>query len=135
MRLIYAWVALLVILIAGIGLFILQIYTMPPQPTKSELPEMRTNLAQKYEERAQVLSDSALIMAEQLKSIQGSLTPEQELKIKELLKHAENLKATAAKLKGSNVSVTEGGNLLRACTEIYGKASGICNQLRTEIGK
>ncbi|MFB0509395.1 MAG: hypothetical protein ACETVX_02770 [bacterium] len=135
MKLIYAWVAILVIVIAGVGLFIFQMYTMPNKSTKSELPKMRSNLAQKYVNKAEVLSDSALIMAEQLKAKQGSLTPDQERKINQLLDRAKRLKENAARLNEKKLSETEGQDILRACTSIYGEASGICNQLRTEVGK
>ena len=99
MRVIYAWIALLLIVIAGVGLYIWQTYHIPIAKTEKEFSKMQSKYVLKFEEKAKILSDSAMIMAEQLKAIQGSLTHEQELKIKTLMDEAEKLKATAAKLK------------------------------------
>ncbi len=135
MKLIYAWIAILIIIIAGIGFFIYQLYTMPSPQSKSQLPKMRTNLAEKYEQRAELLSDSALSMANRIKAIQGNLTTEQEKKINRLLDRAKELKLNAEKVKNKTIKDTEASELLRSCHAIYGEASGICRQLETEAKK
>ena len=132
MKLIYAWVALLVIVIAGVALYIYQLYTMPSPQSKSQLPKIRTELAEKYEQRAEQLSDSALSMANRLKTIQGSLNQEQEKKINRLLDHAAELKANAVKIKEKVSNDTEVNEILRTCNVIYGEASAICKQLTAE---
>ena len=134
MKIIYVWVVLLLVVIVGVGFFIYRIYTKPPQPVV-DFAKTRANLAQEYENKAEVLSDSGLIIAEQLKAKQGSLTPAQELKIKNLFDRAKMLKENVAKLKNENLSENEGQNILHACASIYGEASGICNQLRAEVGE
>jgi len=134
-KVIYGWIALLVIVITGVGLFIIQWYTMPVQPKENPLPNMRKNLAQRYEARANMFSDSAMAMAQRLKRTQGSLTPKQEEKVNSLLDRAKNLKEKAAQLQTKDLSENETGELLRACNSIYGEASAICNQLQVESGK
>ena len=135
MRVIYAWIALLLIVIVGVGLFLWQSYYGPPAQNTDILQEMRIKLAQKYEEKAQMLSDSAMITAEELTSKQGSLTPSQQAKINDLMKHAKQLQTNADRLKEKNLSDAESDDLLRTCTTIYGEANASCRQLRTEVIK
>ena len=135
MKVIYAWVALLIIVIAGVGFFIIQWYTMPTPTSKTELPKMRTNLAERYEQRANALSDSAMSMANRIKAIQGNLTSEQEQKVNRLLDRAKELKANAEKIKGKTIKDNEATKLLQSCYAIYGEASGICRQLQIEATK
>ncbi len=136
MKVIYAWVALLVILIAGVGLFIIQWYTMPLLPkNRSSLAKIRAGLAESYQKRAELLSDSAMALINRLKVKQGGLTKQQEQKIKQLLDRAKELKLRAEKMKTKNIREAESTELLRACNEIYGEASAICRQLQDEATK
>ncbi len=132
MKVIYAWVAILVIVIAGVALYIYQLYTMPSPQSKSQLPQIRTELAERYEKRAEILTDSAMSMANRLKAIQGSLNQEQEKKINRLLDRAAELKANAGKIKEKVSNDSEVSEILRTCNVIYGEASAICKQLTVE---
>ncbi|MEO0115660.1 MAG: hypothetical protein ABIK93_09360 [candidate division WOR-3 bacterium] len=134
MKLIYAWVALLVILIAGVGLFVIQWYTMP-SAGKNELPKMRENLAHRYENRAQLLQDSAMAMANRIKARLGKLTSDQEAKINQLLDRAKELKLNAEKMKKKKIKDAEANEIIQSCYAIYGEASRICRQLATEANK
>lgn len=134
MKLIYAWVALLVILIAGVGLFVIQWYTMP-SAGNNQLPKMRESLATRYETRAQVLSDSAMAMADRIKARYGKLTPDQEAKINQLLDRAKELKLNAEKMKKKAIKETEVNEIIQSCYAIYGEASRICRQLEIEANK
>jgi hypothetical protein len=135
MKVIYAWIALLLIVIVFVGLFIIQFYTMPVPSSKTELPRLRTNLAEKYEKRADLLSDSAIAIANRLKTIQGTLTPEQENKINRILYRAKELKANATKIKSKRINATESSEILNTCNVIYGEASSICKQLNPKTTK
>lgn len=132
MKVIYTWIALLVIIIVIIGIFALQLFTMPRLSNKTELPRMRINLAEKYQQRANELSDSAMSMANRIKTIQGSLTTVQEKRINRLLDRAEELKANAERVKNKTLKDTEASSLLQSCYAIYGEANGICRQLQSE---
>jgi hypothetical protein len=93
------------------------------------------SLAEKYEQRANELSDSAMSMAYRIKTIQGSITPEQEKKINRILDRAKQLKANAQKMKNKTIKDNEASILLQSCYAVYGEANGICRQLQTEATK
>ena len=135
MKLIYAWVALFIILIVGVGLFIIQWYIMPLPANRNQLPKLRASLADRYEARAQSLSDSAMSMANRIKARQGKLTPDQEKKINQLLDRAKELKLNAEKIKKRAIKDTEANEIIQSCYAIYGEASRICRQLATEVNK
>lgn len=135
MKLIYAYIALLTIVIVGVGLFVIQWYTMPQPKGKNELSALRINLALAYQKRAELLSESAMVTTNRLKAMQGNLTEQQEQKINRLLDRAKELKSRAEKMKKRNIREAESTQLLRACNEIYGEASAICRQLQTETNK
>jgi hypothetical protein len=134
-KLIYAWVALFIILIVGVGLFIIQWYIMPLPARRNPLPKLRASLADRYEARAQSLSDSAMSMANRIKARQGKLTPDQEKKINQLLDRAKELKLNAEKIKKRAIKDTEANEIIQSCYAIYGEASRICRQLATEVNK
>lgn len=135
MKVIYAWVAILVIIIAIVGIFAFQFISVPRSSNKTELPKMRISLAEKYEQRANELSDSAMSMANRIKTIQGNLTTDQEIRINRLLDRAKELKANAEKMKNKTIKDNEASTLLQSCYAVYGEANGICRQLQTEATK
>jgi gas vesicle protein len=134
-KVIYAWVAILVIIIAIVGIFALQLLTVPRLSNKAELPRMRMSLAEKYEQRANELSDSAMSMANRIKTIQGKLTSDQERRINRLLDRAKELKANAERMKNKTIKDNEASILLQSCYAVYGEANGICRQLQAGATK
>jgi uncharacterized membrane protein (Fun14 family) len=131
-KVIYAWIAILVIIIAIVGVFFLQLSIIPRSSSKIELPKLRISLAEKYEQRANALSDSAMSMANRIKTIQGDITADQEKRINRLLERAKELKIDAERMKNQTIKDAEANTILQSCNAIYGEASAICRQLQNE---